>query len=117
MPVVPLWGIFFYMKFIETSFFTKQVTSLFKDDEYAEIQGYMIKNPDIGDIISGSGGIREFRWSLNERGKRGGVRILYYWHVSEDVFYMLLMYPKGKQANLTKEQLKQLRSLVQLEFD
>lgn len=69
--------------------------------------------PDIGDLIKGSGGLRKIRWSQNSKGKRGGVRVIYYWVVCEDQVYMLYVYPKGKQVDLSPEQLKQLKLIVE----
>ena len=104
------------MEFLETSLFTKQLNALFTDDEYQKIQEYMIKTPDVGDIIQGGGGIRKLRWSLDNRGKSGGVRIIYYWETPNDVLFMLFMYSKNKAENLTKAQLKFLKNIVIEEF-
>lgn len=104
------------MEFLETSLFTKQLKTLFNDDEYQKIQKYLIKTPDAGDLIRGSGGIRKLRWSLGTHGKSGGVRIIYYWEVADELFFMLLMYPKNKAQNLTQAQLKYLREIVEQEF-
>jgi len=82
------------------------------DDEYKELQEALIIRPDLGDLIQGSGGLRKVRWRLTGKGKSGGVRVIYYWVLPDDQIRMLYVYPKGKQDNLTPEQLKQLRSLV-----
>jgi hypothetical protein len=104
------------MEFVETTLFTKQLKALFNDDAYREIQAYLIKNPNAGAIIQGGGGIRKLRWSLGEHGKSGGVRLIYYWDVSDEVFFMLFIYPKNKAQNLSKAQLKILRDVVHDEF-
>lgn len=82
------------------------------DEKYSELQETLSKNPELGDIISGSGGIRKVRWGLEGRGKRGGVRIIYYWKVKEDQILFLLAYPKNVQDDLTNDQLKQLKNIV-----
>jgi hypothetical protein len=64
-------------------------------------------------VIKGSGGLRKLRWALPGRGKSGGVRIVYFWRVSESQIIMLTMYAKNVQANLTPAQLKQLAKLVE----
>ena len=72
-----------------------------------------MQRPDTGAIIQGSGGLRKVRWSLEGTGKSGGVRVIYYWVVDDAHIRMLYTYPKGKQENLTKEQLKALRQIVE----
>lgn len=80
------------------------------DDDYAEMQVYLVNRPDAGRIIKGSGGIRKLRWSGSGRGKRGGLRVIYYWWVDKDRISLLLVYPKSEQDDLTADQLKQLKN-------
>ena len=63
--------------FIETKLFSGLVAKYLSDEEYAKLQQVLIKTPDAGDVIPGSGGIRKLRWKGSGRGKRGGVRIIY----------------------------------------
>jgi hypothetical protein len=104
------------MQFIETSFFTRQVTTLLTDDEYSQLQVALSAHPETGAIIPQSGGLRKVRWSMSGKGKRGGVRAIYYWVVSQDQILMLFMYPKNEKDDLTKQQLKVLREIVEKEF-
>jgi hypothetical protein len=104
------------MHFIETSIFTRQVTSLITDDEYGQLQIVLIAHPDAGAGIPHSGGLRKIRWSMSRRGKRGGIRAIYYWVVAEDQILMLFMYPKNEKDDLTQKQLKVLREIVEKEF-
>lgn len=104
------------MEIIETSVFTRQIRELISDEEYGELQFALIQRPDLGDIIQHSGGIRKVRWAGSGRGKRGGIRVIYYWQVSEHQIFMLLAYPKNQRDNLTPAQLKLLRKLVEEEF-
>ncbi len=83
------------------------------DDEYAELQETLIARPDLGDLIPGSGGLRKVRWGLDSRGKRGGVRVIYYWAVGVEQLRMLYVYSKGRQENLKPTQLKALREIVE----
>ncbi len=83
------------------------------DDDYKDFQEALVNRPDLGDLIKGSGGIRKVRWNLEGTGKSGGVRAIYYWVVSDDHIRMLYVYPKGKQANLTKVQVAQLKAIVE----
>ena len=78
------------MEIIETSVFTKQIKELISDEEYGELQFALVQRPDLGDIIPQSGGIRKMRWAGSGRGKRGGIRVIYYWQVSEHQIFMLL---------------------------
>ncbi len=101
-----------YMKFIETSIFTKQVKELLPDDSYRMLQSSLMFRPDAGAIIKGSGGLRKIRWKLPGAGKRGALRTIYYWD-RPDTIYMIFMYKKTDQADLTPQQLKVLKKLVE----
>jgi mRNA-degrading endonuclease RelE of RelBE toxin-antitoxin system len=106
----------FIMQFIETSIFTRQVTSLLADEEYSQLQLALSTRPDMGVIIPHSGGLRKVRWSISDRGKRGGVRVIYYWVVVQDQILMLFIYPKSERDDLTPQQLKILREIVEKEY-
>ena len=86
------------------------------DDSYRQLQKELIKNPEIGSLIKGSGGIRKMRWNTQEKGKRGGMRIIYYWITAEEQIYMLYAYPKSKQENLTPAQMNVLKKVVDEEL-
>ena len=101
------------MIIVETTVFTRLIAQLMHDDQYRELQVRRIENPEIEDLIQGSGGLRKIRWKLTGRGKRGGVRVIYYWAVSADQIRMLYVYSKSDQKDLTKDQLKVLRQLVE----
>src|SRR5262245_20794936 len=100
------------MLFIETPLFTKLIQELLPDENYKLLQQTLILRPEAGDLIQGGGGLRKIRWRIAGRGKRGGLRIIYYWDNSADTIYMLLPYSKSKQEDLTPAQLKMLRSLI-----
>jgi mRNA-degrading endonuclease RelE of RelBE toxin-antitoxin system len=104
------------MKIIETSAFTKRLKTLLPDEDYRKLQNEIILNPEKGKIISGSGGLRKIRWSIPGKGKSGGVRIIYYWIKTKEIILMLLIYSKNEQDDLSSEQLKILKSLVEKEF-
>ena len=104
------------MEIIETSIFTRKIRELISDEEYGELQFALIQRPDTGAVIPQSGGIRKIRWSGSGRGKRGGIRVIYYWYVNEQQIYMLLAYAKNEQANFSAAQLKVLKKLVEEEF-
>lgn len=104
------------MVFVETSVFTKQVQKLLSEEEYRQLQSDLTTRPDVGVVIPGSGGLRKIRWGYRGQGKRGGVRVIYYWAVSEEKILMLLMYPKNVQDNLSPTQLKILRQIIEDEY-
>tara|TARA_B100001778_G_C18268147_1_gene485341 strand:- start:336 stop:656 length:321 start_codon:yes stop_codon:yes gene_type:complete len=101
------------MVIVETSIFTRLIKELMSDDEYRELQEALVFRPDLGDVIKQSGGLRKVRWKLEGRGKSGGVRVIYYWVVDDHHIRMLYVYPKGKQENLTAEQLQTLKKIVE----
>lgn len=101
------------MIIIETPIFTKLITTLMSDDEYKDLQEALVTRPEMGALIKNSGGLRKVRWSLEGRGKSGGVRVIYYWMSADDQLYMLLAYPKSEQANLTDAQVNALRKIVE----
>mgnify|MGYP001607989014 FL=1 len=67
------------MVIIETSVFTRRLLELLNDEAYRKLQTALVNRPDAGPLIVSSGGLRKLRWALKGRGKRGGVRIIYYY--------------------------------------
>ena len=104
------------MRIIETPIFTRRLKALLIDDLYRELQNQLITRPEAGKIIRGSGGLRKLRWAKPGMGKRGGVRIIYYWVKSEEIILMLLIYSKREQDDLTGVQLKILKNIVESEL-
>ncbi len=94
--------------FIETKLFTQLVKEYLSDDEYRELQQYIMKNPEVGKIIRGSGGVRKVRWARERMGKSGGFRTIYYWAKARDQVYMLTMYSKSEKENIDKKTLAQI---------
>ena len=101
------------MEFFETSIFTKLIQKLISDEEYHLLQLQLSVRPESGNIIKGSGGIRKVRWAGSGRGKRGGIRVIYYYFTEDEQIYMLYVYPKSKKDDLTADQMKQLKQLVE----
>ena len=100
------------MVLAETTVFTRLINRYLDDDQYRALQAVLSANPDAGDVIPGSGGLRKLRWRLADRGKRGGLRIIYYRVVLTEQIYLLYVYAKNEQTDLTRDQLRILRQVV-----
>ena len=96
------------MLFIETSKFTELVKSHLNDEEYAALQWLLLERPDVGAIVPGSGGVRKLRWGLRGKGKRGGIRVIYYWKTADDEIWLLTLYAKNVRENIPAHVLKQI---------
>lgn len=94
------------MTFNELSNFTKQVLRLLDDESYGELQIALFQRPDLGKVIKGSGGLRKVRWAAKGHGKRGGVRVIYYWYVANELITFCRIYPKNEKENLTTDEIK-----------
>lgn len=101
------------VKFIETPIFTKQVTTTLNDDAYRALQEALLLRPELGVLIRGSGGLRKVRWQTGQTGRRSGVRIIYYWQVTEETIFLLMIYRKTHQQDLSRDQIKILRRTVE----
>ena len=99
------------MTFYETDIFTEQIVGLIDDDSYAELQGVLTVDREAGDLIPRSRGLRKIRWRAQGRGKRGGIRVIYY-VVEQDEIFMLYAYSKSRSADITPDQARILRGLV-----
>ena len=107
------------MMFIELPLFTELITDLVDDTCYAEFQEELLRQPDKGDLIRHSGGLRKVRMRLRARGKSGGARVVYLYVERCDCLVFFYVYTKAKSENLTADQLKRLRhavSIIKREF-
>ena len=104
------------MLIIETPIFTRRIQHLLSDEQYRAVQEQVVARPDAGDVIPISGGLRKLRWAMAGHGKRGGLRIIYYWARAADQILMLFVYPKPQREDLTPAQLKQLKRIVDEEY-
>ena len=105
------------MKFVETTVFTRQVVEALPDDEYRLLQEALLRRPEQGAMIKETGGARKLRWGEEGRGKRGGLRVIYYWHSEREMFLMLYAYRKTEQKDLTAVQRKVLAQVIRQEFE
>jgi hypothetical protein len=100
------------MELVETAVFSRQCDDQLPAADYRLLQLHLVANREAGAVIPGGGGLRKLRWRLPGRGKRGGARIIYYWNRGAGRLYLLFLYPKNVQADLTPHQLRVLRALV-----
>ena len=98
--------------FIETKLFTRLVGEYLSDDEYRLLQAALIADPNAGDVVPGSGGVRKLRWRARGRGKRGGYRVIYFVKPALGVIWMLTIYPKNVAENIPAHVLRQIRKEV-----
>ena len=95
--------------FIESSAFERVRSLYLSDDDYSELQQFMLQNPEAGRLVSGSGGVRKLRWARPGGGRRGGLRIIYFVRYRPNEFWMLTMYAKAKVENVPAHILRELR--------
>jgi hypothetical protein len=98
---------------VETQEFLSATKKLMDDAERAELVLYLAYNPTAGDVIPGSGGVRKLRWGLEGRGKRGGARVIYFFHDLEMPLLLLKAYAKNEQEDLSQIQLKKLQQFAE----
>ena len=98
--------------FIETKLFTKLVTEFLTDEEYSRLQEVLIKDPETGDLIPGSGGVRKVRWGVKGRGKRGGIRVIYYARTRQGQIWMLTLYAKNVAETIPAHVLRQIKEEI-----
>ena len=97
------------MVFVETPIFTADVQALLSDEDYAALQRHLVSQPDAGDVIAGTGGLRKVRWTTVGRGKRGGTRVIYYHMLAQA--QIRLIYRKGIKEDLSPKEKTVLRMI------
>ncbi len=103
------------MIFIESTIFTKLLPKYLNDDEYRALQWHLLIHPAAGDIVRGSGGVRKVRWAPKGKGKRGGIRIMYYWKELANEIWLLTLYSKSERATISGHVLKQIAEEIENE--
>ena len=101
--------------FVETKLFTDLVQEYLSDDEYAAMQQFLAMNPESGDVIPGSGGVRKLRWGVSGRGKRGGLRVIYFLRRRNDEVWMLTLYAKNVADNIPAKVLRKIKEEIDAE--
>ena len=100
------------ISFVETKLFTRLVQEYLSDDKCSELQQALIANPEAGAVVPGSGGIRKLRWGVAGRGKRGGIRVIYFLRTRRGQIWMLTLYPKNVAENIPAHVLKQIKDEI-----
>jgi len=100
------------VEFIELPTFEKHRESYLNDDEFAAMQFWLMAYPEAGDIIQGSGGVRKIRWRAKGKGKRGGIRVIYYFKSKTDEIFLLTLYYKSEVSDLTQDEIRILKGIV-----
>lgn len=100
------------MTLVETPWFLRDAESRMTDSERVELISFLAGNPEAGDVMPGTGGVRKLRWGTKGRGKRGGVRVIYYMHSSSFPLFLLSVSAKNEKSNLSQSQKNELRALV-----
>lgn len=98
--------------FIELPIFSRYAADYFTDDELAELQLSLVKDPKKGDVVQGTQGVRKLRWSRSSTGKRGGVRVLYYAQDLKGRIWLLTVYAKSARENIATSTLNALREVA-----
>src|ERR1700690_1284166 len=102
------------MEFVEAPPFTRHLTEYLNEDGYRELQARLAVNPEVGDLIPGTGGFRKMRWADVRRGKgrRGGLRVIYYYFPFGQQIWLMTLYDKDEASDLSPKQKKALRESV-----
>lgn len=102
------------MEFIESPLFSKLISHYMTDEEYISLQWELALHPETGTLIPESGGLRKLRWGMRGRGKRGGVRVIYYYKNKNGQIWLLTIYAKNEAENIPITVLKKLRKELEL---
>lgn len=97
------------LTFIELAPFSAVRDKYLDDQEFATLQQYLAEHPDAGDVISRSGGCRKLRWAASGRGKRGGMRVIYFLRLGSGQIVLVTMYAKNVRENIDANLLKRLK--------
>jgi hypothetical protein len=104
--------------FVELPPFERLRERYLGDALFKALQEQMMKDPDAGDVISGTGGLRKLRFADERwgKGKRGGLRVIYFWKVADDQFWLFTVYDKDEASDLSPEQRKALKHRLEAEI-
>ena len=100
------------MSLVEMPEFTERVEELLSEEQCYELLTHIAQNPECGDVMPGTGGVRKLRWALRGKGKRGGARVIYYYHDRHMPILLITMYPKSAKRDLSQAEKNELRKLM-----
>lgn len=103
------------LTFIETRLFSRLADEYLGEEGLLALQVHLLAQPDIGDVISGSGGVRKLRWAMPGRGKRGGMRVIYFLRLQRGEVWLLTLYPKNVADNISAGVLRKIREAIDAE--
>jgi mRNA-degrading endonuclease RelE of RelBE toxin-antitoxin system len=109
-------GVYFIVLIKETAVFSRRVQNLLDAESYRLLQLRLAADPEAGSLIPGTGGLRKMRWRGSGRGKSGGIRVIYYWARACDTILLLMMFAKNERSDLTRDQKRILRRIVEEEY-
>ncbi len=98
--------------FIETRLFSRIVGDCLSEAEYAKVQAALVADPRLGDVVPGTGGVRKLRWAGSGRGKRGGVRLIYFVRMQEGQIWLLTIYAKNEEQTIPARLLRKIREEI-----
>lgn len=106
------------MEFVEAPAFTRHLERYLADDQYRELQAALALNPDMGDLMPGTGGFRKLRWADPRRGKgrRGGLRVIYFHFRADEQVWLMTIYDKSEAADLSPQEKKALKAAMDAEL-
>lgn len=97
---------------VEMSGFLRQAETIWDEDERQALVDFMARNPEAGDVIPGTGGVRKVRWGRAGSGKRGGVRVIYFYHHADAPLFLIMAYAKAKREDMTPDEKKAVSALA-----
>jgi mRNA-degrading endonuclease RelE of RelBE toxin-antitoxin system len=106
------------VEFLETPLFTKLLSGYLEDDQYQQLQHFLALDPEAGDVMPGTGGCRKLRWRDPRRGKgkRGGLRVIYYYLVRDMQIWLLTLYDKDEVTDLSAKEKRLLKAAIEEEM-
>ena len=102
------------MTVVETPIFLRKAADLFDEEGRSQLALFVAANPEAGEVVPETGGVRKLRWAVRGGGKRGGVRVIYYFHNDSFPLFLLTLFAKNQKANLTRAERNELKKLVPL---